>query len=100
MADDPVDPEEDECDSYPYSAETLWAERAGFGSAASGGDPDNLYRVTSLNDGGSGSLRAALESDEDYWIIFDVEGGITHIDPVRVHSNKTVDLRRAFVSSH
>ena len=91
--DEPPESEEDECDGYPYSADTLWAERAGYGAAATGGDPDNIYHVTTLADGGSGSLRAALESDQDYWIVFDVEGGITHIDPVRITSNKTVDGR-------
>jgi pectate lyase len=64
------------CDTYPYSPAALLAERAGFGAAATGGDPGKVYHVTTLKDGGAGSLRAALESDTAYWIVFDVDGTI------------------------
>jgi pectate lyase len=84
------------CDTYPYSPAALLAERAGFGAAATGGDPDNIYHVTTLADGGAGSLRAALESDMPYWIVFDVEGtielgGADH--RIVMKGDKTIDGR-------
>lgn len=82
-----------DCSSYPYSAAQLLAERAGYGANAQGGDPGNLYHVTTLAGSGPGSLRAALESSERYWIVFDVEGTITHPSRVEVRSYKTIDGR-------
>lgn len=94
-------PSEDEnCGTYPFSANTLYAERLGFGRKVTGGDPTKLYRVTTLNASGAGSLTQALESDEPYWIVFDVEGTIRYPrasdgtpTKVAVRSNKTVDGR-------
>lgn len=90
-------PDED-CTRYPFRADTLLAERAGFGRNARGGDPSRIYRVTTLSGdtsgaGDSGSLRRALESTAAYWIVFDVEGTITFNTRVAVQSNKTVDGR-------
>ena len=91
--DSPVD-----CGSYPYDPAALLAELEGFGRRAGGGDRQNVYHVTTTAGSGAGSLRAALESAEDYWIVFDV--GVTseaRIDfgeeRVRVRSNKTLDGR-------
>jgi pectate lyase len=78
---------------YPFSAESLWAERVGFGSNATGGDPAQIYRVTTLADSGPGSLREALTSDTPYWIVFDVEGTIRFEEPPKIKSNRTVDGR-------
>ncbi len=88
-----------ECASYPLAAETLLAERLGFGASATGGDPKKIYRVKTLADDGVGSLRTGLESTEPYWIVFDVEGTIVlGTDAIRPTSNKTVDGRgRAIV---
>jgi hypothetical protein len=61
--------DEDPCATYPYSAQALYDERVGFGRNASGGDPQNVYHVTTLSNDGAGSLRRALESSEDYWIV-------------------------------
>lgn len=84
----------DPCSSYPYPAQALLDERLGFGAATTGGDPSRLYHVTTLAADGPGSLRAALESVEPWWIVFDVEGTISIVDrEVRVASNKTVDGR-------
>ena len=88
----PTEPVED-CGSYPFSAQTLLAERAGFGAQTTGGDPNNVYRVTTLSGSGQGSLRAALQSAQAYWIVFDVNGTITHNTPVEIASNKTIDGR-------
>jgi pectate lyase len=75
------------------ATESLLAERTGFGRHAQGGDPGRVYTVTSLADAGPGSLRAALESSEAWWISFAVDGRIEWDDEVRVASNKTVDGR-------
>jgi pectate lyase len=57
-----------------------------------------VFHVTTLSNDGAGSLRWALESDEDYWIVFDVEGRIVLesggvAERVQVRSNKTIDGR-------
>jgi pectate lyase len=82
-----------DCDGYPFSAESLLAERVGFGRGVTGGDPNRIYRVRNGNDRGEGSLRAALESDERWWIVFDHEGVIRLNTPIEVRSHKTVDGR-------
>lgn len=87
------DANQEDCTQYPYSAATLLAERVGYGAQATGGDPTRVYRVTTLANSGAGSLRNALESNEPYWIVFDVEGRITHPTRVDVRSNKTIDGR-------
>lgn len=93
-----------DCGTYPLSASALLAELVGYGRHTRGGDPRNLYRVTTDRASGPGSLRAALESTEDYWIVFDI--GVSSeavIDlgttPIRIASNKTVDgrLRRILI---
>ena len=83
----------EDCTKYPFKAETLLAERVGFGRKATGGDPKNVYHVTTLAGDGPGSLRRALESTAPYWIVFDVNGKITHTTRVMVKSNKTIDGR-------
>jgi pectate lyase len=83
---------------HSSDVDALLDERVGFGRRAAGGDPSNLYRVTTNAASGAGSLRTGLESAEDYWIVFDI--GATSAatidlgdDPVRILSNKTVDGR-------
>lgn len=90
--------DEPRCDTTPYDPDALLDELVGFGRRAVGGDPVNVFRVTSDAGSGSGSLRAALESDEDYWIVFDIgRDSSARIDlgddPVRVRSHKTLDGR-------
>ena len=87
-----------DCTSVPYDTAALRSELVGFGRFTTGGNPRNVYHVTNTRGSGAGSLRAGLESTEDYWIVFDV--GMTSratIDmgdaEVRVRSNKTVDGR-------
>jgi pectate lyase len=84
----------EDCAKYPFSADVLLAERAGFGAGAKGGDPSKVFHVKTLSDKGAGSLREALESASPYWIVFDVEGKITLASgPINVKSDKTVDGR-------
>jgi pectate lyase len=93
--DPPPDPPPGDCGDYPYSAASLLAERVGFGRNATGGDPARLYRVSSRDNAGAGTLRDALESAEPWWIVFDVEGEfvLDFDDPIQVRSDKTVDGR-------
>lgn len=84
---------QEDCTQYPFSSATLLNELVGFGRRATGGDPSRVYHVTTLSNSGAGSLRNALESNEPYWIVFDVEGRITHPTRVDVRSNKTIDGR-------
>src|SRR5688572_30766934 len=84
---------EEDCSAYPFKAETLYAERVGFGRNATGGMWSMPYHVTTLADAGPGSLRVALESTQPYWIVFDVNGVIDLAADVHVKSNKTIDGR-------
>jgi pectate lyase len=73
--------------------QSLMERRVGYGRDATGGMGGSIYRVTNLKDGGEGSLRAAAESSEKLWIVFDVDGTIRNATPLRVTSNKTIDGR-------
>ena len=88
-----ITPPSEDCTKYPFKSETLLAERVGFGRNTTGGDPKNVYRVTTLAGSGPGSLRMALESTNPYWIVFDVNGKISHSARVYIKSNKTIDGR-------
>ena len=92
--DGPSNVVEEDCSSYPFKAETLYAERVGFGRNVTGGDHDLPYHVTTLASTGAGSLRVALESTQRFWIVFDVHGVIDlGDDAIHVKSNKTLDGR-------
>jgi pectate lyase len=84
-----------DCSTLPYDPQALLAERVGFGATTTGGSPGNVYHVTSKANSGPGTLRHALESTENYWIVFDVEGEFqcTFSQTIQVKSNKTVDGR-------
>lgn len=84
-----------DCKKAPFDVAALYAERVGFGRATTGGDPTKVYHVTNLSESGKGSLRDALESDDKWWIVFDVDGKISHkkTPRVKVRSNKTIDGR-------
>ncbi|MEE2644164.1 MAG: hypothetical protein VYD19_04470 [Myxococcota bacterium] len=91
----PARPREETDCAYPFSVEALLEARLGYGAKARGGDPAQVYRVTTLEESGPGSLREALESERPYWIVFEVEGTFRHTDPpqIRVRSYKTLDGR-------
>lgn len=84
-----------ECDGDRPTPASLLAEVRGFAEGVTGGDPRNVYHVTTRQDGAPGSLRAGLESPESLYIVFDIEGEIAFDfdDTIRPLSNKTVDGR-------
>lgn len=81
--------------SAPFDAASLYAELVGFAGGTTGGDPAQVYPVTSKEDSGPGTLRDALESTEPWWIVFEVEGDFVFDfdDSIEVQSHKTVDGR-------
>lgn len=88
----PAGPVED-CNRYPFSRAVLMSELVGFAEGTTGGDRNNLYRVTSRANSGPGTLRDALDSATSRYIVFDVEGEFRITTRIRVGSNKTVDGR-------
>ena len=62
----------------------------GFGAYARGGRSGRVYHVTTLKDGGPGSLRAAVEADGPRIVVFDVSGTI--------QLAKTLDIRNPFIT--
>jgi len=56
--------------------------RAAYGSSTS----PTVYRVTNLNDSGSGSLRAAMEASVPRVVIFEISGYIDLADMIRIKS--------------
>jgi len=76
----------------------LLDEIAGFGRNTTGGASGQLYHVTTLDDSGPGSLRAAVEDSAALWIVFDVSGGIHLQSQLHVQPNKTIDGRGAQVT--
>jgi pectate lyase len=76
----------------------LLAEREGFGRNATGGLGGSVYHVTTLANSGTGSLRAAAESNNPLWIVFDVSGTINLTSQISVKSDKTIDGRGANIT--
>uniref|UniRef100_A0A2P2L1D0 Pectate lyase n=1 Tax=Rhizophora mucronata TaxID=61149 RepID=A0A2P2L1D0_RHIMU len=84
--------------SLPYahvdsSLRTLAGQAEGFGHFAIGGLHGPLYHVTTLADGGRGSLRDGCSIKEPMWILFDVSGTIHLNSYLSVSSYKTIDGR-------
>ncbi len=58
----------------------------GFGADAVGGRGGRVVEVTTLEDSGEGSLRAAMEADGPRICVYRVSGTITLKDAIRVHT--------------
>lgn len=73
----------------------LLDELEGWATGTTGGAGGTVFVVDSLAEEGPRSLRAALTSDEAYWIVFaeGLEGVIQLSSTIYARSNKTVDGR-------
>lgn len=72
-----------------YAQETLAFPGAeGAGRLSAGGRGGRVVRVTSLNDSGPGSLRAAVESDGPRTVVFDIGGTIRLASPLRIRRGR------------
>lgn len=70
-------------------------EPEGFARSVTGGLGGDTYWVTSLADGGPGTLRTGLASDGPRWIRFERAGTIRLESPLVVPSDTTIDGRDA-----
>lgn len=86
----------DDCSGEAPVGEDLRAllrDALGFGAAVTGGAEGCLYRVTTLDDSGPGSLREGAGLAGPRWIVFDVSGAIDLASPIAVAADKTIDGR-------
>jgi pectate lyase len=87
------------CDSNSVLAscpdvDSLFVRREGFGANATGGLHGRIVTVTSNQDSGSGTLRAAVEgATGPVWIRFATDMTIALSTPIQLRSNVTVDGR-------
>lgn len=90
------------CDAEAPSSEQLelLASARGFGAQVDGGAAGCITHVTTLDDAGPGTLRAALESDAPTWIVFDLSGDVALESDLVASSNKTLDARGQKITLH
>ncbi len=76
-SDDPTPPKGDDKPIVVVENALAFSGAEGFGRDATGGRGGKIIYVTNLNDAGTGSLRAAIQSTEARYILFKVSGTIT-----------------------
>jgi hypothetical protein len=75
---------------WPLGAQNMFPGAEGFGShsrgAYAGSELPQIIKVTNLNDGGPGSLRAAINRQYPRIIVFEISGVIELRRPLRIYS--------------
>lgn len=59
----------------------------GYGKYTAGGRGGRIIKVNNLNDSGPGSLREAVESEGSRIVIFDIDGTIELLSPLRINND-------------
>ena len=86
----PVDPPDENPPDNPEAPVTRFPRTVGFATGMAAGTGKPIYRVTTLKDGGSGSLREAV-SRGDRLVVFEVAGCIRLASTLFIdHDNVTI----------
>ena len=78
--------------------EDLILGAVGYAEGVTGGAGGSVCRVETLEDSGSGSLRACADNSSPRWIVFGVSGTLALSSAVRVRSDTTIDGRGADIT--
>jgi hypothetical protein len=84
----PADAGRVESAPVPSAAAVAFPGAEGAGAQALGGRGGRVLRVTTLEDSGPGSLRAAIEAEGPRTIVFDIGGTIALKAPLRVRNGR------------
>jgi pectate lyase len=69
-----------------YAQQLAFPTAEGYGKYSKGGRGGVVFEVTNLNDGGEGSLRAAVEAEGPRTVVFRVSGNIELESPIRIRN--------------
>ena len=71
----------------PRSFEGAFPTAVGFGAAATGGRGGTVYKVTNLNDSGTGSFREACTATGARYVLFEVSGWINLTSSIQIDND-------------